>query len=220
MKNLALGFLVIVSFSSALAQQQRPNDKSDGQHNPQQQQDDQRRQEEERRRQEEEKRIRAENAEGRVMVTAVGVDQRDCINQAYIRADQRAGEAINQCDLQAQGIMRCFVTDKRITNYGSGISATFGSSKYDEKNSNEDTCRNTSIVNAEGDALNNCQRQYSVACQITSRGTVTDHHTDTRRRYIIMGPKEEHQICSASAIAAPLSQYTTQCSIEVVARTH
>ncbi|MDG0817640.1 hypothetical protein [Bdellovibrio svalbardensis] len=160
------------------------------------------------------------NAESHRTVKAVGMDDSDCLSQANYRADQQAYDVISSCNSQAQGLAYCSVVARHIVQYPTYISTIFGRGEYDERKSNEETCRATSIARAESDAVSSCRSEYGVSCDISSRGVVNDHHTKTRRRYVIMGPKEEYQICSASAAAAPDSRYRVQCSVEIVARAH
>ncbi len=160
----------------------------------------------------------AMNSEAHRTVKAVGMDDRDCISQANYRADQLSYDVISSCNSQAQGLASCSIVARHIVQYPTYISSIYGSGKYDERKSDESTCRASSIARAESDAVSSCNNEYGVSCMVSSRGVVTDHHTTVRRRFIIMGPKEEYQICSASASATPDSRYRVQCSVEIVAR--
>lgn len=211
MKSLLVCCLVVVGFQSAHAQTSlscRGGEQGNGSTLTDQQKRDL------------EKRCQAAmNAEASRRITAVGMDDSDCIAQATYRADQLSYDVINSCNTRAQGLASCSIVARHIVQYPTYISSSFGSGSYDERKSNEAQCRSSAIARAESDALSSCRSEYGVSCVISSRGVVGDHHTTTRRRFVIMGPKEEYQICSVSAAAMPDSRYRVQCSVEIVART-
>lgn len=162
--------------------------------------------------------VKAMNAEAQRTIKAVGMDDSDCISRAHYRASELTYDVIRACEQQAEGLADCTLVSRDIVQYPTYISSTFGNGHYDERKSNEETCRTSAVVRAESDAVSSCQSEYGVACDLTSRGVVTEYRTKVRRRFIIMGPREEYQICSASAEAAPDSRYRVQCSVRIVAR--
>ncbi|WP_374079159.1 hypothetical protein [Bdellovibrio bacteriovorus] len=174
----------------------------------------------ERERQEEleRRRIKAGQAEASETVTAVGVDESDCIEQARYKADRTVNTVLNRCNSQASEFYRCGIASQRIVNYPSYITSVRGNGDYNESKTNEDTCRSSAIHDAERSALSECSEKYGVSCIITSRGVVTSARSYQRRRYFIMGPKELRHECTANAQAAPESRYRFQCSVEVVAK--
>jgi hypothetical protein len=127
---------------------------------------------------------------------------------------------IQECERQTEGLMSCGISAQRTSQYPRLITPVVGSSKYDERNSDEATCRTSSISRAENSAVSACLVKYGVSCNVTSRGTVSDYHTETRRRYFIFGPRDLRQICKAAALAEPSAEYRVQCSVEIVARSN
>lgn len=166
----------------------------------------------------ERRRVKAEQAEARERITAVGIDESDCIEQARYRASRTTSSVISRCDRQTDGFYRCGVVSKRIIDYSSYISSVSGSGEYNESRSNEYTCRSAAINRSEQSALSACNEKYGVSCVITQRGDITSSRAYKRRRYFIFGPKELRHECIARASAEPPSQYRVQCSIEVVAK--
>lgn len=166
----------------------------------------------------ERRRIRAGQAESSETVTAVGIDERDCIEQARVKASRQSDQVLNRCNEQAREFYNCEIVSQRIVNYPSYITSVRGNGDYNESKTNEETCRSSAIAEAERKALSNCSEKYGVSCLISARGEVTSARSYTRRRYFIMGPKELRHECLADASAAPESRYRYQCSVEVVAK--
>lgn len=211
MKGLILFCLVVLSFQSATVH--AANEVRPGQFDPNQNDKDA-----EARRRELERRERALNASARHTVTAVGMDDYDCMRNLNDKANMESESTLRDCNSQTDGIVSCHIAERNTTQYPTYVSSVFGSGHYDERKTDEATCRSSSVYQAESDAVSSCQSKYGVSCIITSRGTVDSHNTYTRRRFYIMGPKEEYHECKASALASPDSRYTRQCSMEVVAR--
>ena len=162
----------------------------------------------------------AQNAIARQTISAVGVDDRDCLQQANARAIGISSDVLNSCNQQAQGMLPCFIVAQHIVQYPSMITSVRGDYQYDQIKSNESVCRSTAISQAEFSAQAACQSTYGVSCNVTSRGVVTSYRTYTQRRYILFGPKDNHSVCQANAAAAPIAMYKVQCSMEIIAATH
>lgn len=158
------------------------------------------------------------SASATLQVKAVGRDSYDCHRNVESRARHEEREVIRQCERNAQDVFSCEITRSRMIDYGSSISETHGSGNYEERKSDEITCRNSSVSRAEQDAIRQCELQYDVPCELTERGIVDEYKVKRRRRFIIMGPKEDYHICRAHAYAAPVAPYNTECSIELEAR--
>lgn len=160
----------------------------------------------------------AMNAAAHRAVKAVGIDDSDCISQAHDRANQLTFEVKRACEQQAEGLADCTMVSKHIVQYPTPISSTIGIGQYNERDSNEESCRVNAINRAETDAVSSCENEYGISCDLISRGVVNEYRTKIRRRFVILGPKEEYQVCSASAMASPDSRYRVQCSVRVVVR--
>ncbi|MCB0370973.1 MAG: hypothetical protein KDD45_16520, partial [Bdellovibrionales bacterium] len=157
-------------------------------------------------------------AEGSVEVKAVGVNERDCYEQANYQAQIESRRAVEICENQANHLLHCRVVASRITDHGSYITDVYGSGSFDERKSTENECRSTSVRESELNAISLCESKYRVRCQLSRSGEVTKHKTAKRRRFIIVGPKEEYQICRAQAAAQPESRYRVQCAVQVLAK--
>nr|BFD67608.1 hypothetical protein HAGR004_26300 [Bdellovibrio sp. HAGR004] len=166
----------------------------------------------------ERRRIRAGQAEASEKVTTVGVDERDCVEQARFRASRISSAVLSRCNSEAREFYQCAVVSQRIVQYPTYISSVSGYGDFNESKTTEAICRDSAVREAERDALSDCSEKYGVSCQITSRGTVTSHRSYQRRRYFIMGPKELRHECNAHAAAEPASHYRYQCSVEVIAK--
>jgi hypothetical protein len=152
-------------------------------------------------------------------VNAVGTSEADCMSSLQMKVATATPSVIASCNNDAHPIRECFVVSQN-TSYPGAVSPVSADSEYDEYKSDEATCRATAADNAESKAVADCQAKYGVTCAITSQGFVFDYHTKERRRYLIFGPKDLHQVCDAAASAAPIAPYTTQCSVEIVAKSH
>jgi|GEM_PF-6161807 len=183
-----------------------------------QQQNDKRQADEERQRQEAED--RAMNAEAHQTVTAVGTSSTDCMNSLAMKMSQTIPSVVAACNNDARPIRECFVVSQNVTEPASSISGSASYYEYDETKSDEATCRDSAISGAESKAVSDCQSKYGVSCELTSQGNVFDYHTEEKRRYWLFGPHDLHQICQAAASAAPSAPYTTQCALEIVAKSH
>lgn len=166
----------------------------------------------------ERRRIRAGQAEASEKVTAVGIDENDCVEQARYRASRISNTVLNRCNSDAREFYQCAIVSQRIVQYPTYISSVSGSGDFNESKTTEAICRDSAVREAEREAVSDCSEKYGVSCQVTSRGTVTSHRAYERRRYFIMGPKELRHECTARAAAEPLSHYRYQCSVEVVAK--
>ncbi|HWU44943.1 MAG TPA: hypothetical protein VN132_15930 [Bdellovibrio sp.] len=233
MKKLVLSSLVLLTVSSAFAQQRpggpgdhgpgrpgpgpivapnQPGNQNDDQRRREEEQrrieEEQRRQEEERRieeqrRQEEERRLKAQNAEADATVYAVGANYSDCYNNAVSKANLKSFEVINACQAQAEGLMTCFIVSNNVID-NSLLQAVQAGGHYEETKSNEATCRSSSAASAEGNAVNACQDKFGTSCQLTGPGVVTSARTEDRKRYLgWFGPHDTYNICDASASALP-----------------
>ncbi|MFN7454505.1 MAG: hypothetical protein ACK5RO_07575 [Pseudobdellovibrionaceae bacterium] len=161
----------------------------------------------------------AAQASARIEVRASGVDSWDCERQALARARSAEFRLVRDCERRAEGLHRCEVVRHRMIDYGSPIYDVVGIGRYDERKSNEGTCRTTAAHRAEREALRNCQEELGVNCLISRSGQTTDYRVERRRRYVIMGPKEDFHVCRADASALPPAHIRVKCSLELEART-
>lgn len=147
----------------------------------------------------------------RDIIKAVGYDYRDCDYRLQGQAAAAERELLRSCERQSGN--RCFVSTRR--HLGGGyVYAIAGSHKIDDYKIDARTCRERAAQRAEQDAVSRCQNEYGVRCYVTRRG-VSDHREERRRRYGIMGPKENFQVCRGNSEAAPESRYREQCSMEI-----
>lgn len=153
----------------------------------------------------------APRIELREAIRAVGYDYRDCDYRMQSQAYSVERRLIQSC--QNQSRMQCFVSSRR--HMGGGyIHPITGSYRVDDYKIDARTCRDRAAQRAEQDAMSRCQQEYGVRCYVTRRG-VADHRVERKRRYGIMGPKENFQVCRGDAQAAPDSRYREQCSMQI-----
>lgn len=164
-------------------------------------------------------RVRADmRAEGRVQASALGISDQDCISQATQRANWDRQQAVDQCVRQTSYFRSCSIQDQRVIGAPRRIDPIVGSGGYDERDSNENKCRQTAQNRAIQDALNRCQSQFGVSCRIASGPSAASHEVERRRRYGIAGPKEDYHVCQSHASAIPNTSAQIQCTVEIVAR--
>lgn len=164
-------------------------------------------------------RVRADmRAEGRVQASALGVNDQDCLQQASQKANWDRHRAIDQCVSQTSYFRSCAIQDQRVIRAPQRLQPVQASGKYDERNSNENTCRTTAQNRAIQEALNRCQSEFGIACRISGGPAPASHEIERRRRYGIAGPKEDYHICHSSASAIPNTSAQIQCAVEIVAR--
>lgn len=164
-------------------------------------------------------RVRADmRAEGRVQASALGVDDRDCIYQATQKAQWDRQRAIEQCISQTSYFRSCAIQDQRVVGVPQRLQPLQGDGKFDERNSDENTCRITAQNRAVQDALNSCQANFGMGCRVASGPTSASHEVQRRRRFGIMGPKDDYHVCHSSASAIPNTSAQVQCTVEIVAR--
>lgn len=156
--------------------------------------------------------------EGRVSASALGYDDQDCLRQAYERANYRRQEAIDSCVSQTRYFHSCEIVDRRPVGAPQRIIPIMSSGHVDERKIDENNCRISAQNQAIQNALSRCQSQFGTQCRIASGPSTASHRTETRRRYGIVGPKEEYHICDSQAEAIPDSNLQTQCAIELVAK--
>lgn len=164
-------------------------------------------------------RVRADmRAEGRVQASALGIDDQDCINQATQKAQWDRHRAIEQCTSQTSYFRTCAVQDQRVIGVPQRLQPIQATGNFDERNSNENTCKTTAQNRAIEEALNRCQTTFGMNCRIAGGPTPATYEIERRRRYGIMGPKEDFHVCHSSAFAIPNSSAQVQCTVELVAR--
>lgn len=157
-------------------------------------------------------------AEGRVQATALGYDDRDCLDRAQRQVQEQRYRAIDECVRQTVYFRSCDVTDVRTVRAPSRIEAVSGSGSIDDYETTEHQCRQNAQNRALQSALEKCQRTYNRACRIVSGPTTATHEIERRRRYGIAGPKEDFHKCYSSAQAIPDSREQIQCTVELVAK--
>ncbi|MFN8846102.1 MAG: hypothetical protein ACK5V3_16720 [Bdellovibrionales bacterium] len=157
-------------------------------------------------------------AEGRVQASALGVDDRDCLERARRSVMDQQGRALEQCVRQTVYFKSCEVADVRISRAPSRIEAVHGHYKIDEYKTDEVNCKVNAQNSAVQTALNGCRNAYGRSCRIVAGPTPATHSIERRRRYGIAGPKENFHVCVSSASALPDSREQIQCSMELVAK--
>lgn len=157
-------------------------------------------------------------AEGRVQASALGVDDRECLERARRHVQDLQGRAIEQCVRQTVYFRSCEVADIRILRSPSRIEPVHGHYKIDEYKTDEVSCRRNAESLAIQTALEGCRNAYGRSCRIVSGPTVATHAIERRRRYGLFGPKENYHVCVSSASALPDSREQIQCSMELVAK--
>lgn len=155
---------------------------------------------------------RAPRYETSDVVKAVGYDRRDCQYRLESEASRRESDLLRSCQSQAQGA-RCQVVARNFMG-GGYIYPTAGDYTVEDYKIDANSCRNRAASYAEREAVERCQKEYAVRCQITRRG-YADHREERRRRYGLFGPKENFQVCRGSAEAAPESRFREQCSMRI-----
>lgn len=164
-------------------------------------------------------RVRADmRAEGRVMASALGVNDQDCLSQASQKAQWIRHQAIDQCVSQTTYFRTCAIQDQRVVGVPQRIQPLGGNGHFDEKKTDENTCRTEAQNRAIQDALNRCQDAFGIGCRIVAGPSPATHQTEHRRRYGIAGPKDEYHICTSTAHALPNTSAQIQCSVELIAR--
>lgn len=164
-------------------------------------------------------RVRADmNAEGRARVDAIGVDPQSCLNNANRKAEREAQRVINECVSKTTVFRSCRIQETRIVQQPMPIMASSGLGQVDDRKTDEASCKLNAQENAKRNAIANCERTHSVRCRLAGPASEATHRVDRRRRYGIVGPKEDYHICAARAEALPDSSDTLQCSVEIVAR--
>lgn len=157
-------------------------------------------------------------AEGRVQATALGYDDRDCLDRARRQVQNQQNRAIEQCVHQTVYFRSCEVVDIRTVQAPTRLQPVAGSGHIDNYETTPTQCQQNAQNLAIQDALQRCQQTYNSACRIVSGPTAATHTTERRRRYGLIGPKEEFHVCHSSASAMPDSREQIQCSVELVAK--
>lgn len=156
--------------------------------------------------------------EGRVVGSALGYDERDCLSRATDNANYRRNDALRSCETQAQFFKTCEITQNRVVEHPTRIIALSAIGQHDERKTTEESCRITAQNRAIQNALNACQSKFGTPCRIISGPEPASFRIEKRRRYGIAGPKEDYLICESRAAAIPDSNLQFQCSVELVAR--
>jgi hypothetical protein len=164
-------------------------------------------------------RVRADlNAEGRARVDAIGSDPQNCLNNAYRKAERETQRVISECVSKTTVFRSCQIQETRIVQQPMAILAISGVGRIDDRKTDEASCKLNAQENAKRDAIANCERALGVRCRLAGPASEATHSVDRRRRFGIVGPKEDYHICAARAEALPDSSDILQCSVEVVAR--
>ena len=164
-------------------------------------------------------RVRADmHVEGRVDVSALGVIDQDCLNNAYQRANSVANNAVYDCQRQTTYFRTCAIQGQRIIGAPARIQPQTASGHIDDKNVNEASCKSAAQNGAAQNALQVCQRVFGMACRIVAGPTEASHRVEQRRRYGLFGPKEDWHICDSAAQALPDTPQQIQCTVEIFAR--
>lgn len=158
------------------------------------------------------------NVEGRVTESVLARDERECLNEAIRRVQNRRHQAIDDCVRQTTYFRTCEVQGHRVVQQPTRLAPISGNGRVDDYQTTGDQCR----VNAQNQAIQNalasCQSTYGMACRIVSGPTPATYRTEVRRRYLIAGPKETYHICDSQASALPNSSDQVRCSVELFAK--
>ncbi|GIL18344.1 MAG: hypothetical protein BroJett040_20950 [Oligoflexia bacterium] len=157
-------------------------------------------------------------AEGAVRASAVGMDDRDCLRQATDRANYSRQEAINQCVSRTTYFRSCDIQQTRVIQPPQTIQPIITQGLVDERDITEQNCMAGAQNRAVENALRSCQQQFGMGCRLVSGPTQATHRTEKRRRYGIVGPKDEYHICESMAQALPDGHARVQCAVEIVAK--
>lgn len=164
-------------------------------------------------------RVRADmNAEGRARVDAIGADEQSCLNNAYRKAERESQRVINECVQKTTVFRSCRIQDTRIVQNPMPIVATSGLGQVDDRKIDEASCKAQAQERAKQAAISNCERNLGVRCRLAGPTSEATHRIEKRRRFVLVGPKEEYHICAARAEALPDTSDRLQCSVEIVAR--
>lgn len=158
-------------------------------------------------------------AEGRVQSTALGLDDRDCLENARRQVQDQAGRAIEKCVSETIYFRSCEVSDIRVVRAPSRLEPVIGNYKIDDYKTNPAQCQADAERRAVDTALEGCRNTYSRGCRLVEGPTRASHAIERRRRYGgLVGPKEDFHVCHSSARALPDSREQVQCTMELVAK--
>lgn len=156
-------------------------------------------------------------AEGSVRASAIGHYPEHCLEQAFSKAHAYSYQAIADCN-KSSSSKNCQIAGHRITQYPTMIRPIQGHGKIDEYRISEQECRSRAIRDADKSAIDKCQSELGTRCALSRPATNASYRQERRRRYIIFGPKEDFQICAATAEALPMDRAQYRCEVELYAR--
>lgn len=158
-------------------------------------------------------------AEGRVQSTALGLDDRDCLERARRQVQDQAGRAIEKCVSETVYFRACEVSDIRVVRTPSRLEPVIGNYKIDDYKTNQAQCQADAERRAVDTALEGCRNTYNRGCRLVDGPTRASHAIERRRRYGgLVGPKEDFHVCHSSARALPDSREQVQCTMELIAK--
>ncbi len=155
--------------------------------------------------------------EGRMESSALGVNDQDCLERARHGARNLESRAIEKCERDAVYFRTCEIVSARVSQAPRPLQPVTGWATIDDYKTDEARCRADAENRAQAEALAGCQRSFNRTCRITSVAPA-DHRVDRRRRYGLIGPKEDFHICNSTAQALPNTAEQVQCAMEVIAR--
>lgn len=165
------------------------------------------------------RRIRQDfGVEGTARAAAVGSTEQDCLNNANLKAQGRASDAIGQCNSRTTYFKNCEISGNRVVEVPQKFYGIKGIGAIDEKKIDETLCKRKAEQMAQDYALSECRKISGTECRISSGPTSATYQTKQRRRYGIMGPKETYHICNSTAEALPDSSAQFRCTVEVFAK--
>lgn len=157
-------------------------------------------------------------AEGRVKAFALGASERDCVDRALNKAQRDSYKAIEECVQQTSFFRSCEIQSHRVIEEPRPILPVSGYGNIEEYKTDESRCRHEAEQRALRDAMVNCERTFNTYCRVTSGPSAATHKIERRRRYGLMGPKENFHVCHSRAEALPESRERYQCAVEISAR--
>lgn len=159
-------------------------------------------------------RVRSDlSAMGSAQVTAAGPDDESCYRLAESRSSSYQRTAIDQCNSQATYFKGCEYTGvRRLSTWR--IGATVTTSQIKVGKDEDHICRSSAEAKAEREAVDQCERENGVSCQLTARAYNTTYRQD--KEGVIN--RKEVRYCGSTAEAYPTGNISVKCSVEVQAR--
>lgn len=159
--------------------------------------------------------------EGRVTARGFAENPDLCIKNAHRKASQDIRQAEVDCERQlTSGLStRCDEAGVRIVQNPIKVLPYRGEGKYKEERRGKtpEVCKRDAQSKAARNAIEACQQETGVACQLQREPTQATFREKEERRYGLVGPKDTYYICESDALAMPINVGFT-CAVEVYTR--